>query len=147
MNESKRTAITSRVKGALTLTSIQSVPVSVATILLGYASVTGTIMDETVIPLVVAAGIGHLGFYSMNDVLDYDWDVEQERDKKPLVAGLISRKMGLLMSGFLIMLSVAYAAGTFPRLSYLLFVAAAIFGGAYNWKSKSSPYSAILLGA
>lgn len=82
----------------------------------------------------------------MNDIYDYDWDVKQGRDKKPLVRSSYTPDDAKWVSYPLVIVSLTFAYWWFPLTSFVLFFLAAILGWVYNRKSKDSPYAFAYLG-
>lgn len=138
--------ITKGVRGVLSLISIQSTPLTVGALLFGYATVEGTILKQEVVALAVMGAFHHWTFYSMNDVFDYGWDLGQNKTKKPLVAGYISKRQGEILALLLFVTSLLIGLVILPPLAFLLYLIAIIMGTIYNEKNKTSDYSFALLG-
>lgn len=135
-----------QMRGVLSLISIQSTPLTVGALLFGYGTVEGGILTRDVLPLIMAGALSHWAFYAMNDILDIEYDREQNRGEKPLVSGIIGVSTALTLTIILIFYSLSIAINTFNTISFVLFLIAFLCGGAYNYTSKTSPYSAIFLG-
>ena len=135
-----------KVKGVLSLMSIQSTPLTVGALLFGYGSIEGAILTMDIIPLIVAGALSHWAFYGMNDVMDLEYDKKQGRSEKPLVSGLISPRTAITLIIMLCFYSLTIAMEYFEILAVVLFVVSFICGAAYNFTSKTSPYAAVWLG-
>lgn len=134
-----------KARGVLSLVSIPSTPVTVVSLMLGYASMAGTIFEPEVIDLIVAGALGHWAFYGLNDVIDYEWDKRQGRENKPLVRGDISLFTASIMCSVLGIGSVIYALYSFTRIVFLFWLAACLFGLIYDYRSKEDVYSGVYL--
>jgi len=140
-----RTIVKREVRGILSLISIQSTPLTVVALLMGYATVHGTVISPDVIPLAATGALGHWTFYSMNDIVDYEYDRKQGRVGKPLVAGLVSINEAIFISVFLFATSLVIASAFFNSLAIILYVMSAFFGGVYNLKSKDTVWGPIFM--
>ena len=134
-----------KVRGYLSLTSVPSIPVTVVSLLFGYASATGTVLDKEILPLVSVGALGHMGFYGLNDIVDYEWDLEQNKENKPLVRGDITIYYGYGYCLALISVSVAVAIYLFPLYAFLAWVVACLLGALYDLRSKIDSYSAVYM--
>lgn len=135
-----------KIRGVLSLYSIQSTPVTVTTLLLGYSSVSGNIITKDILYLILVGAIGHWAFYGLNDIIDYSRDERQRRMYKPLVGGDLTLLDSVFAVGAALILSVVYLPLEFPTLAYIFWILAAILGGYYNYVSKRSTYSAVYMG-
>lgn len=124
-----------KIKGVLSLVSIQSTPLTLVSLGIGYATVRGTVITEDIIPLLIVGALGHWTFYSMNDLYDYKWDIEEGRDKKPLVSESLSYTEGLYVCILLLVLALV-ASYIFPPLSLVFWMVAIAMGFIYNRYSK-----------
>jgi 4-hydroxybenzoate polyprenyltransferase len=129
----------------LALMRIQSTPLTVVSLLIGYLTVSNWIIK--VIPLIVAGALGHWGFYMMNDVFDVDIDREQGKEDKPLVEGDISPSTALAVSIISIICSLGIAVVYFSLGAALAYIGAASMGMVYDLRSKTDTYSSFYLGA
>lgn len=134
-------------QGLLSAISIQSVAVSVVTVLLGYASVRGTVLEEEALPLVAVFALGHFCFYGMNDYVDYEWDRLQSRTNKPLVSQKIDKGSLAVTIILWFSASLLIALATFNILSFILYVLASVAGARYNLTSKEFAHAYAYLAA
>lgn len=134
-----------KLRGILSLVSIQSTPVTVATLGLGYATVSGTILREGFIHLVVAGAIAHWAFYCLNDLRDIEWDKNEGREHKPLVNGSIGYRFGVAIFILLFAASVTYALAVFPLEALFSWSVAIFMGFWYNENSKSYTFSGVYM--
>jgi len=130
----------------LALVRVQSTPVTVIAMLLGYATHTGTILDPNAIWLVIVGTLGHWGFYAMNDVFDARFDRQAGRMDKPIVSGGLTRYDAAKATVILSSSSLAVAYITFPSLSFALYTLAAVIGTIYNITNKTNVHSTALMG-
>jgi 4-hydroxybenzoate polyprenyltransferase len=128
------------------LTRVQSLPVSIITILLAYGTVAETLLTTDVIPLLIIVSIGHLGVYVLNDVYDYEYDKDHKNNDKPLVSGAIERREAGIGSLILIFISLFLTIFFLPYLAQLAYLVAVIIGIIYNVTSKQSRFSSFILG-
>ena len=129
------------------LMRIQSIPLTIAIISAGYMIETGSIIEMGVLPLLVVGAVGHAGFYTMNEILDMEWDIEQYKSDKPLVSGDIPVENAITLCFSLILVSIFGALLFFPLESFLLYLASCGAGSVYNFRSKNDPLSSVYLGA
>lgn len=132
------------IRGVLSLISIQSTPVTVVSLGLGYATIRGTVLDEHIVPLLVAGALGHWAFYSMNDLFDAKWDERQERLKKPIVRGDITRVEGTMLC-IVLLLVMAEVVVEYMRPTIWGWLLAILFGFIYNWRSKTDVLAGVYL--
>lgn len=124
---------------------IQSVPVSVITVSMGYATVSETILTLSILPLVGVTMLGHLGFYAMNDYFDYPEDALYKEDDKPLVAGDISMLQAHWGVWILTLLSISFAFIFFSITTFGVFIVGCLFAYIYNKRSKRDWFSGLYL--
>lgn len=132
----------------LALFRIQSVPVSVMTVALGYATVKHTVLDPNLIPLLAVTFFGHISVYAHNDIMDLKYDKLQGKHHKPLVAGDVDKDMAIIITILLGLLSLILA-GMFMAdkpIALALYISAFAFGARYNQISTEYRYSAVYLG-
>lgn len=132
--------------GVASLIRIQSTPVTVLTLLLGYAVVADSIFTTDLISLTFVGAVGHWGFYALNDISDYEWDVKQNRRRKPIVSGEVGMVEAKIISLHLILVSLTFSLILFPQEAFATWVMASILGGVYNMRSKHDSNSQIYLG-
>lgn len=138
--------LTDKLRELIILMRVQSLPLTVITLLISYLTVSDELLTTTAYHLVVVGTAGHIGFYLMNEILDVDHDKFQGKMDKPLVSGAVNIYLAkFLMLGF-ISSSFLLSAYWLPTLSFVFFVVAMLFGTAYNIKSKTSPYALVWLG-
>lgn len=132
----------------LILFRIQSTPMTVMALLLGYATVEGTFIRGDAIPLVVAGALAHWGMFAMNDYVDREHDMESKEDRsdKPLINGSISIREAAYVMYVLCALPLVIAAWSFNTASLGFFIVAYALGLAYNFASKATYLSPVLLG-
>lgn len=128
----------------LSLIRIQSTPVTSVSLCAGYLTVASPSWDMLILALVGA--VGHWGFYAHNDVQDYEVDLKQGKNDKPLIGGGIDRDRAEIVSLSLIAMSLAMAMILFNQGALLTYVSAAWIGYLYNKNSKVRTYSAMYLG-
>lgn len=129
----------------LSLVRIQSTPVTVITLCLGYITVSQRLNLYEMIPLVVVGCLGHWGFYAQNDVMDYEYDIDHKSIDKPLVSKVISRFQAQVVSSLLIITSVFIAVISFSLTTSGWFILSAIAGLTYNFYSKKTSFSGLYL--
>lgn len=134
-----------KIRGLLSLISIQSVPLTLVSLGLGYSTITGTVLTLDILPLMVAGVLGHWTFYSLNDLYDMEWDVNEGRENKPLVKGSVTRTEGLHVFVLLLVLTVAVSL-TFPYEALFFWVVAILMGFKYNRDSKEDIHAGVYLG-
>lgn len=139
--------IVKTLRGTLSLVSIPSTPVTVVTLLIGYASVEGTILNSDIWRLIFVGALGHWGFYSMNDIMDYSWDYLDERDTKPLVSGDAPFTWAAIVCSMMLVMMIAFAIEYYPLSSVFTLFLASIFGALYNSRSKKDWFSGLYLSA
>lgn len=132
-------------KAHLKLIRIQSTPVTLCIMAAGYGVYTGTVIDENIIPMLAVGALGHWGFYSMNEYVDYEYDVLDGKDGKPLVSGDVSMKAAKWISANLISLSLISAFILFSQDAFIGYLMCAFLGWLYNMTSKTRNHAAILL--
>lgn len=130
----------------LTLARVQSVPLTVVSLAIGYGTVTGDVVTSDIIPLLVVGAIAHLGGYILNDVADLEHDTEANRDEKPLVAGDISDKYPVFASVGLILTAIYISTQTFNFYAQNVFMISVVVGVVYNLWSKHIPVKEVVLG-
>lgn len=130
----------------LTLARVQSAPLTVVSLVLGYGVVTGEVFTTNITPLLVVGALAHLGGYILNDIADLEHDTTAGRDEKPLVSGEIDTRNAIAASIILILLSIIISIYTFPYGAQNVFLLSIVTGVVYNMWSKDIPLSEILLG-
>lgn len=123
------------------LCRLQSTPLTLVLLLLGYGSVTGTVLTEDVIPLVVMGCLGHWAVYAHNDYVDSSEDYRSGKFHKPLVSGdihHIEAKMWVYLGSVGSIIVGAYFMESLPAL---LWGAAVVTGISYNYASKKVWFS------
>lgn len=132
----------------LILFRVQSTPMTVMALLLGYATVEGTFVRGDVIPLVVAGALAHWGMFAMNDYVDREHDMQSKEDRsdKPLINGSVTVRDAAYAVYALCTLPLLVAVWSFNTESLGFFIAAYALGLAYNFKSKDTYLSPVLLG-
>lgn len=133
-------------RGVLSMCSIPSTPVTCLSLSLGYASVTGTVIHMEIVPLIVIGAVGHWGFYSLNDLMDLEWDKKDGRETKPLVSGELPVELGWAISFSLIVVSFHLAWIHFPKSAFAGWMIASFLGVMYNYYSKEQTNSGMYLG-
>lgn len=129
----------------LSLIRIQSTPVTVLTLCLGYATVAQSVTNVEVVWLAVVGSMGHWGFYALNDVMDYEYDKRHKDESKPLVCNSIKRAQASIASTLFILLSLFIAWLVFTPMTLLWYVLAMFTGAIYNIKSKEHVFSGLYL--
>jgi len=129
----------------LTFMSVQSTPLTVVSLLLGFATVEGTVVTYDILPIILIGSLGHWAFYSMNDVVDKEYDKSQGRFSKPLVNGSINRANAIAAPILLYSLSLVAAIHFFPIVAVVSYIIASYAGYIYNRRSKNMKYSGLLL--
>lgn len=127
------------------LTRIQSAPLTIVTLILGYGVTTDTFIVEKTYPLILMGLSGHLGFYTMNEYFDREYDETLDKSDKPLVSGEVSYEEALAIMVGLILVSFTTALATLPLLGALIWVVAMVNGATYNYYCKETPLSAVCL--
>lgn len=135
----------SMIRDYLRLVRIQSVPLTLSIMLVGYAMSTGTIFTVDGVYLFVVGTLSHTGFYSMNEVLDREWDAKQGEEMKPLVSGDIEVGRAMAVFASLTISSILLAGLVFELSAFAAFTIACVLGAEYNIKSKKSSLSALYL--
>ena len=129
----------------LSLARIQSTPVSVLTISLGYSTTAQTILSYEILPLILVGMVGHAAFYAQNDILDYRHDLRGDNGAKPLTSGAIKFEHAVLGDLVLIVLTVGLAAYYMNVLGFLFFISACVIGTVYNYYSKEHMLSLVYM--
>lgn len=121
----------------LALIRIQGSPLTPIALLIGYATVANDIITINVLPLVIAGTVAQWGVYVLNDVHDYEYDLDAKDDNKPLVAGDIQLHSARVIGVILLMFSLSLAFIHFPLIAFILFMLALIVGLIYDIRSKT----------
>lgn len=128
----------------LALIRLQSTPVTVISLLLGYFTVNQTLYIG-IWPLVIVGALGHWGFYAHNDVEDISVDMAQGKSMKPLLSGDIKKTHAEMLSYSFIILSILGAVLWFNPFAASAYLLAAVSGWYYNIYSSEKTYSGLLL--
>lgn len=129
----------------LALCRVQSTPLTLVTLSLGYAFTGGDILSLQIIPLLVVGATAHWGMYAMNEHLDREHDFLAGKLDKPMVKGEITE----LQAGTFVTVIVALSMGL--ALEYLGSVVASVWWVAilvsalYNLRSKKDWFSGLYL--
>lgn len=134
------------IKSYLKLMRVQSLPLTVCIIAGGFMLEKGTLMDLSFITLAVSVSLGHLGFYTMNEIMDVEWDIEMYETDKPLVSGEVSMKTAVEICFSLVLGSVILAVLSFPLDSFIIYLFSCLIGALYNARSKRDTLSSLYLG-
>lgn len=129
----------------IALIRLQSTPVTVVPLLLGYITVTQT-LHRDILPLIIVGALGHWGFYALNDVYDVEVDSQQGKEMKPLVDRDISYRRAEFASYGLIGMSLFGAVIWFNTFAASAYSIACVFGWYYNLYSSRRTFSSIVLG-
>lgn len=127
----------------LALGRIQSVPVTVISLCLGYLTVSETVFSLSIWPLVAVGLLGHLSVYMHNDIVDYEHDM-RFKDSKPLLEGL-DKDDAVDKQRSLIMISLLFGAVYMGESSFFMFCLSVAVGLVYNIRSKSDWFSSLYL--
>lgn len=130
----------------LSLIRIQSTPVTVLSLLIGYVSVTNTILTSHILPLILVGVLGHWGVYGHNDYVDRYEDKDAEKYHKPIPRGDINSNTAAIGISILIGGSIITAFWYFSIIPLVLYLFAVVIGIFYNYVSKDTLYSPHLLG-
>jgi len=135
------------IRDVMKLCRIQAAPLNVFILLAGYGVISGTILDTNSLQLVIIAISGHMGFYSMNEYADVEWDKSAGKSEKPLVNGSVSEDQALFMIAISMGFCIGYSFHVLMGAPFFWFASALVFAGLYNLKSKRDIMSPFYLGA
>lgn len=129
----------------LILGRVQSFPLTVACLLLGYASITGTFLVADVLPLLLVGMIGHAAVFAHNDIVDRRYDMKHMKEDKPLVDGSLpyvetKYTVGVIIAVLLIASLFILGVG-----AGLMFALAVFTGMGYNYFSKTTFWAPSIL--
>lgn len=130
----------------LTLIRVQSTPLTVLSLLVGYGIAAESVVTVDAAKLIVVGSLAHWGGFALNDVADYVHDKQAGRCEKPLVRGDIHFDVAEVVSMVLILLSVGTSAILLNRRAAIIFIISALIGVLYNYKSKIMPFREFVLG-
>lgn len=129
----------------LALVRIQGSPLTPIALLIGYATVSNSIITTDVIPLIIIGTLGQWAVYILNDRHDYEYDLDAKNNDKPLVSGDIDTNTAGL-AGITLSIYVLYGAYlSFPINSFIIFLLAFIVGIIYNLRSKTDEFRSLYM--
>lgn len=129
----------------LALVRIQSAPVSIITLCVGYLTTAETVLTPAILPLLAVGFLSHFALYAHNDIHDYEYDLEHKDDSKPLLSDRLDREDAIVGTFIMLCISLSIAFFTFGVAAYLLFIAAVALGIIYNVYSKTKWWSGFIL--
>lgn len=129
----------------LILCRIQSVPVTIIILSIGYGIATGTLLNTEILVLYLVGALGHLGVYAHNDIADAQHDLEAGDIHKPIPAGEIDRLNALTVAAGLILFSLFIAGLFFPHAALSAYFLSVAIGVLYNERSKKDIWSGVYL--
>lgn len=125
----------------LAVLRIQSAPLTILPVLIGYVITQNTYSLKTIGILTVISLLSHLAMYGHNEYCDYEYDMKNKDAGKPLTEGSIKREsVGVVAIG-LFTVSIVITAYVFSTLVVTAFGLGAVCGFLYNQQSKTYPYS------
>lgn len=130
----------------LAVLRIQSAPLTILPVLIGYFIAESTYSLKTVGVLSLISLLGHLAMYGHNEYCDFKYDMENKDAGKPLTEGSIKRENVRVVAVVLLGVSLAITVYVFPILVATAFGLGAICGFLYNKQSKVYPYSPAYMG-
>jgi 4-hydroxybenzoate polyprenyltransferase len=132
-----------RLAGWLTLARVSNTPTVASNVLAGAAIAGVHEPGVELVLLVVAMAAFYTAGMLLNDVCDYQWDLEHRPDR-PLVIGLVSRRAATLATLGLFVLGVALLIPFGPRA---LLAGLVLIGciGAYDVWHKTNPLSPLVM--
>jgi 4-hydroxybenzoate polyprenyltransferase len=130
----------------LAVLRVQSAPVTILPMLIGYFLEATTYSEEEIGALVLAGLFAHLGMYGHNEYRDYEWDRQNRPVGKPLVEDEMNRLAVRDVSILLVTVSVTIMIIGLPWLAVSAFSLGVFCGFAYNLYSKKEPSSPMFFG-
>lgn len=129
----------------LILGRIQSFPLTVLPLLLGYLTVTNSVIYGEIIALIVVGSVGHWSVYSHNDYVDRHNDRLAGKTDKPLVNGAIEVGAAdrVIFAGIILSIALGFILLDFS--SFILWMFALVLGIYYNYVCKIALYSPLVL--
>lgn len=131
----------------LALVRIQSLPVTLIPVCIGYITVAETLLTPSIVGLVAVTSVGHFTFYAMNDLFDYKEDLENKDDSKPLLSDELSYEEAQKGIMALLAFTVGVAGLLFEPFTFMMYATACTLGLIYNTRSKKDWYSGLYLSA
>lgn len=144
--QSKSVEFVGELREYFILSRIQSLPLTLVTLLLAYLTVAPTIFTREAAELVLIGSLGHVGFYLMNEIADAEHDYNQGKEDKPLVSGTVRVEVAILLMLVLTISSFTLAALLFPTEAFVFYIVAMASGAIYNIFSKTKPFALLWLG-
>lgn len=136
-----------KIKSYLELCRVQSTPVTIIILSLGFGIAKGTLLHLDIIALYIMGALGHWGFYAMNDIMDREHDRQGDDLHKPIPSGKVSLKGALILCVWCIIMSLLIAAVILGQPAFAYYTGAMTLGWVYNLRSKKDTFASMYLAA